>query len=104
MREKSGRARKREDESPSVGGGRKSARRKKDEGVAGAAEGYAVERWWIEEGRGRVGSGVEGLPGWRYRERGRGGAGGAVRREGGRGEGLRGWKTHPFSCLPSLAV
>lgn len=79
MREKSGRARKREDESPSVGGGRKSARRKKDEETAGGrAEGYAVERWWIEEGRGRVGSGVEGLPGWR--EAGGGGGGG----EGGR--------------------
>lgn len=44
----------------------------------GRAEGYAVERWWIEEGRGRVGSGVEGLPGWR--EAGGGGGGG----EGGR--------------------
>lgn len=29
---------------------------------------------------------------------------GGKTREGGRGEGLRGWKTHPFSCLPSLAV
>lgn len=42
MREKSGRARKREDESPSVGGGRKSARRKKDEETAG---GRKATRW-----------------------------------------------------------
>lgn len=68
----------------------------------GAVEGYAAERWWIEEGRRRVGSGVEGLPGWRGTEAG--GGGGPVRREGGRGEDLRSWKTHPFSCLPSLAV
>lgn len=61
-----------------------------------------MERWWIEEGRGRVGSGVEGLPGWQYR--GQGGEWSGIRREGDRDEGLRGWKTHPFSCLPSLAV
>lgn len=103
MREKSGRARKREDESPSVGGGRKSAA---EERRGRTEEGYTVERWWIEEGRGRVGSSVEGLPGWRYRrgDRGGEGRGRVVRRKGDRGEGLRGWKTHPFSCLPSLAV
>jgi len=65
MREKSGRARKREDESPSVGGGRKSVAEERWGGRGG--EGYTVERWWIEEGRGWMGSGVEGLPGWRYR-------------------------------------
>lgn len=70
MREKSGRARKREDESPSVGGGRKSAA---EERRGRTEEGYTVERWWIEEGRGRVGSSVEGLPGWRYRRGDRGG-------------------------------
>lgn len=65
MREKSGRARKREDESPSVGGGRKSAAEERRGGGGVAEEGYTAERWWIEEGRGRMGSGVEGLPGGR---------------------------------------
>lgn len=74
------------------------ARRKKDrEEVDGGRlrDGKVVDR-------GRVGSGVEGLPGWQYR--GQGGEWSGIRREGDRGEGLRGWKTHPFSCLPSLAV
>lgn len=104
MREKSGRARKREDESPSVGGGRKSARRKKDEETAGGRKATRwkgggsrrVEDGWVAASKGCQG-GVRpaGAAGWRR---------GTVRREGGRDEGLRGWKTHPFSCLPSLAV
>lgn len=101
MRErKAGCARKREDESPSVGGGRKSTAEERQGG--GGRRKATMERWWIEEGRGRVGSGVEGLPGWQYR--GQGGEWSGIRREGDRDEGLRGWKTHPFSCLPSLAV
>lgn len=100
MREKSGRARKREDESPSVGGGRKSAaeerrggRRKVTRWKGGGSR--RVEDGWVAASKGCWGGGTGGDWG----ERGR-----MVRREGSRGEGLRGWKTHPFSCLPSLAV
>lgn len=76
------------------------ARRKKETGRT--EEGYAVERWWIS---GRVEDGwVAASKG--CQDGGTGAEGGQEvgRRKGGRGEGLRGWKTHPFSCLPSLAV
>lgn len=62
MREKSGCARKREDESPSVGDGRKSTAEERrggatrGKGGGRTKEGYAVEKVVdIEEGRGRVG-------------------------------------------------
>lgn len=101
MREKSGRARKREDESPSVGGGRKSAAEERRGGWGKVTRwkgggSRRVEGGWVAASKGC-------LAGWRYRGE-PGGRGRVVRREGGRGESLRGWKTHPFSCLPSLAV
>lgn len=52
-------------------------------GVAAESEGCQREVE-PEEGR-KVDGWVGGLVGWG-------------------GQGLRGWKTHPFSCLPSLAV
>lgn len=74
------------------------ARRKKETGRT--EEGYAVERWWIEEGRGRVGSGVEGLPGWWYR-----GTKGdkrwmPVRREGAGARAYGAGKLTPFLAYP----
>lgn len=67
------------------------------------------------EGEGRGGGrGVKGVPGVAAEsercqrevepEEGRKVDGWVGGPEGWGGQGLRGWKTHPFSCLPSLAV
>lgn len=96
MREKSGRARKREDESPSVGGGRKSARRKKDEETAG---GRKATRWKGGGSR-RVEDGwVAASKGCQGGVRAAGVAKGDGKTRGGQGRGPTGLENSPLFLL-----
>lgn len=95
MREKSGRARKREDESPSVGGGRKSAaeerrggRRKVTRWKGGGSR--RVEGGWVAASKGCRGGGTGGATG---------GKGESGKMRGGQGRGPTGLENSPLFLL-----